>query len=434
MDKRNLFLDTNVLVQDHKCIYKLGANDLYIPFIVINELDALKKGNSSVSQAARQVSRELDELRSKGKLHEGVELSTGGTLKVVMGATRPKFLLPNEQLNNDHLILQTILDLQEKTGKVFTLITEDINLRLLADVLDISVERYQNTAVNDVSFYDSVKTYTTSKSVIDCLYAYNDLKVFDAPWDNLYDNEYAVLKTANNQSALVKYFDDSLHIVKRSSVYGISPKNKEQNFAMDALLNPDVSLVVLSGLAGSGKTLISLAAGLHQVTEENLYDKVTVARPIVSMGNELGFTPGSIQEKLDPWMKPIYDNLDILMPNAVQGMRGKSGFEELAFQNIIDVEALTYIRGRSIPNQFVIIDEAQNLSPHEVKTIITRAGQGTKLVLTGDPYQIDNPYLDTYNNGLTYVIDRMRGEKCFANITLHKGERSHLAELAANKL
>lgn len=446
---KKFVLDTNVLINDPKSLHKFGNHEIVIPLLVLEEIDGLKKRTDSTGQSAREVAREIDSLRQYGRLHSGIELPNGGRLRVLTHVSEPTWV-QGKQIN-DHLILQSCIDLVEeqkrkkKSTKDVVLVTEDINLRILADSLGVLVDRYRNNTIEDISFYDQTQILPVSDHFLNDLFsneAYTDTEG-ETVEHNLYRNEFVVLKSHSGNSGLAKYVGKESDfnvfiVVKEDMVYKVRPKNKEQHFALDALMDPDISLVVLAGKAGTGKTLLALAAGLEQVTEQKVYKKLTVTRPVVSMGQELGYLPGSLSEKLDPWMGPVYDNISFLFKDAVRRHKnadiGRDTVEFFKDQNWLGVEALQYIRGRSLPEQFVLIDEAQNLSSHEIKTIITRAGKGTKLVFTGDPYQIDSPYLDQYNNGITYIIDRFKEQACFACVTLHKGERSDLAELGARLL
>lgn len=410
-------LDTNVLVNDPQSIFKFGEHEIIIPFVVLEELDGLKKRNDVQGRASRTVSRHLDSLREVGDLSNGVPLPGGGTLRVVRQDSAAD--------TNDQRILALCQDLPEGAR----LITEDINLRIMADSLGIAAERYQNNMVETTSFYEAPREVEVSANQIDEIYA---TRLLSGHSIDAHANEYLTLQ--GDDSALARCRPDGqLELVGPRSAQGIKGRNREQKFAMDALLRPEIELVVLAGPAGTGKSLLAVAAGLEQTIDKqtSIYSKVTVARPIMPMGKDIGFLPGTMEEKLDPWMGPIYDAIDFLMPSHKPGYSNATYLKDKGHLNI---EALTYIRGRSLPNQFIIIDEAQNLSQHEVKTIITRAGVGTKLVFTGDPYQIDSPYLDEYNNGISYIIDKFKGEETFAHVTLTKGERSDLAELAARIL
>lgn len=410
---KTFVLDTNVLINDPLAVNKFEENNILIPFVVLEELDGLKKRDDATGRAARAVSRILDALRDVGNLHDGVELESGGTLRVVHHE-------PSE-LTNDHVILRVCESLDDAI-----LITEDINLRIMADAKGVTARRYENTMVPAEHLYDSCREVDVTAQDIDTLFATRLLSGYEG-----YANEYLLLN--GDSTALGRMRPDGdIQLVDEMTIQGIKGRNKEQKFAVNALMNTNIDLVVLAGPAGTGKTLLAVAAGLEQTIEANgIYKQVTVARPVIPMGRDIGFLPGTLEEKMDPWMGPIYDAIEFLMPSS---KKGYSNIDYLKDKGHLQVEALTYIRGRSLPGQFVVIDEAQNLSQHEVKTIITRAGVGTKLIFTGDPYQIDSPYLDEYNNGISYIIDKFKGEESFAHVSLHKGERSKLAELAARIL
>src|SRR6185312_2299443 len=313
------------------------------------------------------------------------------------------------------------------------LVTKDINLRIKADVVGVSAKDYEPDGISDEELYEGYQEIEVSPEKIDQFYT---TKKF-VPEIKLYANQYVILKdSANpNHSAIGRYNQLEKAIVPLfagpESIWGIQPRNVEQSFALDCLMNDEILFVSLVGKAGTGKTLMAIAAGLHKTLDEGRFQRLLVSRPIFPMGRDIGYLPGDIEQKLNPWMQPIFDNVEFLM-GADKKAAGRA--QELINQGMLNIEPLTYIRGRSIPNQYLIVDEAQNLTPHEIKTIITRAGQGTKVVLTGDCYQIDNPYVDSANNGLAYVVERFKQEPIAAHVTLSKGERSELAELAANIL
>jgi PhoH-like ATPase len=433
--KKRFVLDTNVLLHDPKAVDHFTDNEVVVPIYVIEEIDRFKRELSERGRNARVVSRYLDSLREGGgRLSEGVPTHSGGTLRVALTTSLPAARLP--EISADDLILAVALEEQRSapadTPVIF--VTKDVNLRIRADAMGLQAVNYTEEALEISELYSGATDCDVPGDAIDRLYADGKLA-----WDGqLALNQYVVLKDqANpNHSGLARY-DASKQLLAvrklRDGVWGIRPRNKEQNFALDLLLNEDIKLVTLVGKAGTGKTLLAIAAGLQQVVEERKFHKLLVSRPIFPLGRDIGFLPGDIEQKLNPWMQPIYDNIELLM-GAARGERKDHGYQELIDLGYVQVEPLTYIRGRSIPNQFMIVDEAQNLTPHEVKTIITRVGDNTKIVLTGDPYQIDNPYVDSANNGLTTVVERFKGEKLAGHITLFKGERSELAELAANVL
>jgi PhoH-like ATPase len=430
--KKIYVLDTNVLLDDPNAIYTFEDNDVIIPSVVLQEIDSKKKLMDELGRNARYVSRQLDKLREKGKLHETVKLPNGGTLTVV---SPPKESEVYDSFLNDSVdtaIVAVANEIQKsKPDFPVVVVSRDVLVRVKADPY-VYADDYLNDKVLSAK-EDKYMGFTevhVDKEDIDIFFKEKKLIYHeDVP-----DNHYVILKSGQS-SALTRYSDGYLRPLYQYNedemVYGLEAKNVEQRLALDLLLDKKIPLVTLSGKAGTGKTLLALASALRQSHDEDAYNKVIVARPIVSMGKDLGALPGELEDKLRPWMQPIYDNLEFLFNCKTQ--------EELTkllvgYENLIQVEALTYIRGRSIPNQFIIIDEAQNLTKHEVKTILTRVGEGSKIVLIGDPDQIDNPYLDAYSNGLTYVIEKMKHLSITGHITLTKGERSDLAQICADIL
>lgn len=419
-------LDTNVLVNDPNSIYAFAEHEVLLPMLVVQELDDLKKRNDNAGSSARYAARKIDELRAVGHLHEGVICNElGGTFRVVKTPDTLTFNIFG-QPKNDHMILQSCLN----EGAI--LVTEDINLRILADSIGVPVEEYENARVDSTKMYvDDYFRLNLSELDKKMLFRDGSLDVDDdiIPTHQLpLENSYIV---GNGFLAVVGNGRKTIHLLQDAPrAMNLKPKNKEQAFALDALFCSDIDLVVLAGPAGSGKTLCAVAAGLEQTTELGMYTSVAITRPVVPLGNDIGFLPGTMDEKLDPWMGPIWDAVDVLIPSKKS--MPISPVEFYREKGYLKMMAISYIRGRSLPKNFLIIDEAQNLTQHEAKTIITRAGQGTKVVLTGDPFQIDSPYLNQDNNGMSYVIDKFRGQPNFAYVYLHKGERSKLAELAAN--
>lgn len=430
-------LDTNVILFDPTAIFKFGANKVSIPLVVIEEIDRFKKDQNENGRNARHFSRIIDDLRSKGNLADGVKLDNGGILYLTVGAPEvfddQKFIDLNV---NDNVILNSAVKL-DKAGENVLLVTKDINLRVKADVLKIKAEDYGK---KNVSFDELYSGQTILEFEEDILTEFEQTKFLalpDAKEREIQPNEYIIMQLPGNERRrlLGRYSQKKEGIVPlipmREGVWGIYPKNMEQQFALDALLNEEVQLVSLVGKAGTGKTLMAIAAGLEMAITHEKYSRLLVSRPIQPMGKDLGYLPGDVNEKLGPWMQPIFDNMDFLFGQHRE--EGSASYEDLINHGLLHVEPLTYIRGRSIPGQYLIVDEAQNLSPHEVKTIITRAGEGTKIVLTGDCFQIDSPYLDEINNGLVYCLDRMKTEPIVAHTLLTQGERSALSE-AASKL
>ncbi len=437
---KNYVLDTNVLLHDPQAIFKFSDNNVIVPLTVIEEIDRFKKEQSETGRNARQISRMIDEFRERCKLVEGVKLDNGGTFKVAI--YREEFLkkLPPElQVDQgDNRILAVAKDLEESQpeGSV-VFITKDINLRIKADTIGMHAEDYQNDKIAIDDLYTGTSEIQVDREAVDLFFEQGYLEV-----DEEYNaNQGITLIDSSNpsHSAIGRYDAMSRRLtnllrVPKEGVWGIHPRNREQQFAFDLLLNDDVQLVSLVGKAGTGKTLLAIAAGLYKTADESVYSRLLVSRPVFPMGRDLGFLPGDVEEKLAPWMQPIFDNVELLLSSVDEGGKRKRGYRELIDLGLMEIEPLTYIRGRSIPRQYMIVDEAQNLTPHEIKTIITRAGEGTKIVLTGDPYQIDNPYVDSSSNGLTFSVERLKGQEISGHMTLTKGERSPLAELAANLL
>ena len=439
--KKTFVLDTNVILFDAQAIFKFRENDVVIPISVIEEIDRFKKDLNEVGRNARQFSRNMEEFRSQGSLSTGVKMEGGGTLRVELNDE--KLALPSmlSSAKADHRIVAVAYTLaKKKGGKGVTFITKDTNLRLLADALGVPSADYETSKVNIEELYSGMGVFEVSAKEITAFYTDRKLP-FERP--DLYPNQFVILRDQVNpsHSAVGRYDLRQAAIVPiikaPEGVWGLHPKNVEQSFALDLLLNDEIQLVTLVGKAGTGKTLLAIAAGLLKTLDEGKFQKLLVSRPIFPMGKDVGYLPGDIEQKLNPWMQPVFDNIEFLMGGADHRRRSSSavrGMQELMNQGMLQVEALTYIRGRSIPNQFLIVDEAQNLTPHEIKTILTRAGENTKIVLTGDCYQIDNPYVDSSSNGLAYVVERMKQEEISGHVSLVKGERSQLAELASNLL
>ncbi|MBI2865261.1 MAG: PhoH family protein [Chloroflexi bacterium] len=435
-------LDTNVLLHDASSIERFGQHTVAIPLVVLDEIDKFKGRQDAVGGNAREATRILDGLRGQGSLLDGVETPGGGTVKVVVDGLSAASDLPEglDKSRVDNQILRVCLGLKGSTLDV-TLITKDINMRLRADALGIRAENYLEHKAYHVPHDEAYA------GIVDVTVSEGDLQTFykeharGLPAGELVPNQFVHLLTASGKGSAIGQVSagrEQLLLVNTESthVWGIRPRNLRQTLALQLLLDPAIALVTLTGRAGTGKTLLTLAAGLDLVLEDRRYKKMLVSRPITAFGKEIGYLPGGKDEKMTPWMAAIYDNLELLM-SGKSGSGSKKGNGNMAFiqkSDIFEVEALTYIRGRSIPNQYMIVDEAQNLTPHEVKTIISRVGEGTKLVLTGDVSQIDNPFLDELTNGLTYAIERLKGSSMVGHLTLDKGERSPLAELAASRL
>lgn len=437
--KKTYVLDTNVLLHDPQALLRFEDNDLIIPITVIEEIDRFKKDLNETGRNARHFSRLLDDFRRQAHLVKGVPLETGGILKVELySAETFKRLPPELQVDRgDNRILAVALDLKERCGCPLVLVTKDTNLRIKADVLGLIAEDYESDKVSLEELYSGTAQLEVEQDEVDRFYGQGYLPLNG----EFYPNQCITLVEAANPShTAIGRYEKALERlvplvrVPKEGVWGIHARNREQQFALDLLLNDDIQLVTLVGKAGTGKTLLAIAAGLFKAADEGSYSRLLVSRPVFPLGRDLGFLPGDVEEKLAPWMQPIFDNVELLLGAVDERGKRKRGYRELVELGILEIEALTYIRGRSIPKQFMIVDEAQNLTPHEIKTIVTRAGEGTKIVLTGDPYQIDNPYVDSSSNGLTYVVEKFKEQDIAGHVTLTKGERSNLAELAANLL
>ena len=440
--KKNFVLDTNVILHDYKCIENFQENDIYLPIVVLEELDKFKKGSDQINYNAREFVRELDTLTSNDLFLKGASLGPGkGTLHVVTGDKyQEKIYQSFPEKTADHRILSCTLSVaeSEKDRKVKTiLVTKDVNLRMKARSLGIEVEDYITDKVINVDIFKRAQDIyeNIDPDLIDKMYASPDgidADLFDIK-SKLEPNECFILKSVRN-SVLARYnpFTNKFKKVEKASNYGIQPRNAEQSFAFEVLNDPDVKLIGLTGKAGTGKTLLALASALKRA---NVYTQILLARPIVALANkDLGFLPGDEKQKVAPYMQPLFDNLNVIKGQFAPGGSDARKIDDLQKNGQLVIEALAFIRGRSLSETFCIIDEAQNLTPHEIKTIITRAGEGTKMVFTGDIQQIDSPYLDAQSNGLAYMVDKMKGQELFAHINLIKGERSQLSELASDLL
>jgi PhoH-like ATPase len=440
-DSMKIFvLDTNVLLHDPFALFRFQENTILVPITVIEEIDRFKKDMNETGRNARQVSRILDELRQRGSLSAGITLESGGNLRVALLNNEMLRHIPSElsDQKSDNRILAVAAEAKNAADQIpVILVTKDTNLRIKADAIGIDAQDYESDKVDITELYSGFSEIDVPSETVDRFYGQGWVE----STENLLPNQYVVMRDVGNpsHSALAKYVSAQKKLVPvikagKEGVWSIHPRNREQTCALDALMDDSIKIVTLVGKAGTGKTLLAIAAGLQKAAEENVYNRLLVSRPVFPMGKDLGFLPGDIEEKLAPWMQPIFDNVELLLSGHEAEKRHSKGYRELMAMGIMEIEPLTYIRGRSIPNQFLIVDEAQNLTPHEIKTIVTRAGEGTKVVLTGDPYQIDNPYVDSSSNGLTYLVERFKGQEISAHITMMKGERSALAELAANLL
>ena len=427
-------LDTNVLLHNPSALFAFEENDVVIPLAVIEEIDNQKKRQDEIGRNARLVSKELDSLRGEGRLSAGVRLASGGKVRIeVNHQDMVKFPRGLDATKHDNRILAVVFSLKKQRKGPVILVTKDLNLRIKADVIGIVAEDFQNDKVDYHHLYTGVGEIHVSTSEMDAFFRSGRLKA-NGRFQGL-AHQFFLLRNHDNpsQSALARHFENTFWpLVHADSVnWGIKAHNKEQRFALELLLNDQIKIVSLVGCAGTGKTLLALAVGLEKVIEQNAYGRLLVTRPVTPMGDDLGFLPGTKEDKLRPWMQPIYDNLEFLLRDCQDS---SDMLQDWTRRGILEMEPLTYIRGRSIPKQFVICDEAQNLSPHMVKTLVTRVGEGTKIVFTGDPEQIDHPYLDASSNGLTYLVERLKGEEIAGHVTLVKGERSKVAELAARLL
>lgn len=434
--KKTFVLDTNVLLHDPSAILRFQDNDVVLPITVIEELDRFKKQPEMTGRNARQVSRTLDMLRHQGHLIDGVAINNSGTLKVALCSRETLNSLPVEleDDNGDNAILAVALEMKRVCQCHVVLVSKDTNLRIKADAVGLDAEDYETDKVDIDELYTGTAEAVVFPEEIDLFFKQGFI-----PQDGkFFPNQAITLVDALNPSHTALGIVKGDKIVPIAKIPGgcvsrIQPRNREQKFALDLLLNDAIPLVTLVGKAGTGKTLLAIAAGLQKVADEHLYTRLLISRPVIPMGRDIGFLPGDIEEKLTPWMQPLYDNFDLIF--GTQDQSGKPahwrrGHEELIELGMLQIEPLTYIRGRTIPKQFLVVDEAQNLTPHEVKTILTRAGEGTKVILTGDPDQIDNPYVDAASNGLTFVVERFKNEPLAGHISLSKGERSSLAERA----
>ncbi|HEX8325670.1 MAG TPA: PhoH family protein [Tepidisphaeraceae bacterium] len=449
---KTFVLDTNILLHNPNAMFMLADNEVIIPFDVLEELDTFKTNSDDLGRSARTAIRHLDGLREQGNLHDGIPIAqTGGTVRVVMAGDITQCPMMNVN-SPDNRILCSAYTLQQQ-GKRVVFITKDINARIKADSMGVSAEDFEATKIDFDKLYSGWREIEVEADQFDTLYTQKQLILdLEKP---LLANEFVLLRDAANadHTAVARFKTDVGALVplrpRRGPVFGITHRNLEQQMALDLLLDDSIRLVSLIGSAGTGKTLLALAAGMHKVLNEQSYVKLLCARPIMPLGRDIGYLPGDKDDKLRNWMQPIFDNMSYLLSNRTatdnQDTPDKAK-SHAALQNVeqrmqalvdggqVVMEPLTYIRGRSIPHQFMIVDESQNLTPHEVKTIASRVGEGTKLVLTGDATQIDNPYLDSSSNGLSYLVERLKGKGIVGHITLAKSERSELASLVTEIL
>lgn len=432
MTKKTFVIDTNVLLHDPEAITKFAKNNVVIPVTVLEELDKMKRLPNDLGKNSRAVFRLLDSLHTlgTGDLHQGVTLENGPTIRIQLEIKTDSNYNFALSINDNRIILAAYL-LQEKGEKV-VFVSKDFAARIKAEAIGLESEDYQNLKYSYEVIYKGIRKVETTKHDIDVFYKDGSVALPDL---DPRPNEYFILTSPEHSSAVGKY-DTARGILepllKTTNLWGIKPRNVEQRCAVDLLLRDDIKLITLLGQAGTGKTLLALACGLRKVFDEGLYSRILVSRPVVPLGRDIGYLPGTKEEKLFNWMQPIYDNLEFLCESS--GHEANETLRWVMESKKIEMEAVTYIRGRSLPKMFIIVDEAQNLTPHEVKTIISRAGEGTKVILTGDPTQIDNPYLDKDSNGLTYAIGRFSDHKIYGHVFLEKTERSELAALAAEIL
>jgi PhoH-like ATPase len=441
--KKTFVLDTSVVLYDPQCIFRFDDNTVVVPITVLEEMDRFKKDLTEIGRNARQFSRYLDNFRKRGSLALGVNIGKNGTLIVDLFREAEKHLpIDMAYEKADHRILAVALKIRaERPNHPVIFVTKDVNLRVKADALGIISVDFEPSRVTIEELYSGLAQFDVPADVVE---NFNTQKRFPIKDRTLQANAYVILRDQHDPAhqALGRYVASQQEIVPikvpPDGVWGIKPRNAEQAFILDALLDDNISLVSLVGKAGTGKTLLALACGLQKTIDEGKYQKLLVSRPIFPLGKDIGYLPGEVEEKLNPWMQPIFDNIDYIVSfsggEKPAKRQPRRAWQELINQGMLHIEPLTYIRGRSLAYQYLIVDESQNLTPHEIKTIITRAGEGTKVVLTGDCYQIDNPYIDSSNNGLTYVVERFKHESIAAHVTLSKGERSRLAELATNLL
>lgn len=436
--KKRYILDASVLLHDPESIYAFPGAHVIVPIFVLEEIDYFKKEITETGRSARIVTKLLDTLREKGSLTSGVELDNKSLLSVYVAENKdlrlPAFANPNK---NSNKVLAVTRILHAADPKSTILVTNDINLRIRVAALGIQVVPYESQLPNLEKFYQGIMKEVLAAEKYTKLRKNGFIKVNP---EKYHANQNVLIYAENqNEEAIITRFIDKEKKLETvidffDGVWGIKARNIEQAVALDLLMDTSIDVVILAGKAGTGKTLLALAAALEQMLSQNIYEKILVSRPIFPMGKDMGYLPGDIDQKMEPWMQPIFDNLEFLSSNQASPKSKSGGYRKLLDMGLVETEPLTYIRGRSIPNRFMIVDEAQNLTPHELKTIVTRVGEGTKLVLTGDPYQIDNPYMDVNSNGLSHVIENFQKFDLAGHVNLIHGVRSKLAELASNVL
>jgi PhoH-like ATPase len=435
--RKTFVIDTNVLVHDPNAIKRFKDNDVVISLAVLEELDSLKRNADEVGRNARDVIRYIDSLKiqEKGDLHAGVVIPEGPKVRIYLEPQASRvvegFPLPQEGSSNKFLIGAFMLKEKEQ----IVIVSKDFVTRVKAEAIGLESEDYENLKTSYDEMYKGLRKIDVQKRDIDLFYKDGTLPIVEKGFR---PNEYALLASPENSSAVCKYSEKSKKLEPllpiTRDIWGIQPLNVEQRCAIDLLLRDDIHLVTLIGPAGTGKTLLALACGMRKVFDDTIYSRILISRPIVPLGKDIGYLPGTKEEKLYHWMQPIYDNLEFLCSTTSGEGNGAAALEFIMESKKIEMEAVTYIRGRSLPKMYMIIDEAQNLTPHEVKTIISRAGKGTKVILTGDPTQIDNPYLDKDSNGLTYIVGKFKNHRIYGHMFLERTERSELASIAAEIL
>lgn len=435
MTKKTFVLDTNVLLHDTEAVFKFPHNHVVIPVTVLEELDTMKRLPSDLGRNSRAIFRSLDSLTKVGHggtLHTGVNLENGSTVRIQIDIKTDYNSAFALSVNDNKIIMAAFL-LHEHGEKV-VFVSKDFAARIKAEAIGLSAQDYENLKFSYNALYKGIRKIEQDKHDIDLFYKNGALPLSDK---NFQPNEYIIMTSPEHSSAVGKYNAQKQQVeslLKPTSLWGIKPRNVEQKCAVDALMRDEIKLVTLIGPAGTGKTLLALACGMRKVFDEGVYTRILVSRPIMPLGRDIGYLPGTKEEKLFNWMQPIYDNLEFLCDSSGGSSESNETIRWVMDSRKIEMEAVTYIRGRSLPKMYIIIDEAQNLTPHEVKTIISRAGENTKVILTGDPTQIDNPYLDKDSNGLSYAVGKFKEHKLFGHIFLEKTERSELAALAAEIL
>lgn len=437
VSRKTFIIDTNVLVHDPAAIKKFKRNDVVIPLAVLEELDSLKRHLDEVGKNAREVIRYIDSLKNEkqGDFQSGIEIPEGPKIRIHLNVSSERitgFPLPLDRSSNKFLLVSYLL---KKHGESVVIVSKDFVTRVKAEAMDLEAEDFENLTVVHEEMYRGYRKVACVKKDLDLFFKDGTIPVTE---EGFRPNEYALLSSQENGSAVCKYSSKGKRLEPLlpidSNIWGIQPLNMEQKCAIDLLLRDDIPLVTLIGQAGTGKTLLALACGMKKVFDDNKYSRILVSRPIMPLGKDIGYLPGTKDEKLYNWMQPIFDNLEFLCAMTSGEANSAAALGFIMDSKKIEMEAVAYIRGRSLPKMYMIIDEAQNLTPHEIKTVISRAGKGTKVILTGDPTQIDNPYLDKNSNGLSVAVNKFKNHKLFGHIVLDKTERSVLASLAAEIL